>query len=73
MKERERKAEQQLEMLQRYGRDSGKRTDHRLHMRLPGDKEDDQLSSTGKKYKKTPEKTASSPCDYLRKLRLFLR
>jgi len=61
--ERERKAEQQLEMLQRYGRDSRKRTDHRLHMRLLGDQEDDQLSSTGEKDKKTLEQTASSLCD----------
>ena len=34
MKGRERKAEQQLEMLQEHRRDSRKRTDHKLHMRL---------------------------------------
>ena len=34
VKGRERKAEQQLEMLQEYRRDSRKRTDHKLHMRL---------------------------------------
>ena len=42
-------------------------------MRLPGDEEEDQLSSTGEKYRKTLGKTASSLCGWLRELRLFPR